>query len=186
MLFYYPNRPILIPPDEAHIRSLEATGDYIAEKKWNGDNITLNTDTMGIRNRYNQPHRFVPDEIMREELSQWPKHACINAELMNYKTKDTKNLIIAHCVMAWRGKPLIGKTWGDSRKILEDMPSGISVQVNQVYESGFWDLFQTADGKTIEGIILKKPAGKLIFSTTPIADVPWMLKVRKPCKKYQF
>jgi hypothetical protein len=185
-IYYYPNRPTLIPPDKDYINSLESSGKYIAERKWNGDNVLINTDTLEFWNRTKERHRYVPDEAMKEELSKWPKHAVINAELMNYRTKDTKNIIIVHCIMVWKGKPLLGKTWGDSREILEQCPQGKNVQVSQLYKVGFWDLFQAADGVTVEGIILKQPAGKLVFSTTPIQDVSWMLKVRKPCKKYSF
>jgi hypothetical protein len=123
---------------------------------------------------------------MKEELSKWPKNMVINAELMNYRTKDIKNVLIVHCVMVYNGKPLIGKTWGDSRKILDDCPSQTCVQVSQLYQSGFWKLFEEADGNVIEGIILKQPAGKLVFSTTPIPDVGFMYKIRKPSKKYPF
>jgi hypothetical protein len=185
-IFYYPNRPTLIPPNEAYINNLEQSGKYIAEKKWNGDNVQTYTDTMEFWNRKKERHRFIPDEAMKEELSKWPKHAVLNAELMNYRTKEIKNLLIVHCIMVWKGKPLIGKTWGDSRKILEDQPSGTCVQVSKIYQSGFWKLFEAADGTTIEGIILKQPAGKLVYSTTPIDDVSWQLKIRKPCKKYPY
>ena len=47
-------------------------------------------------------------------------------------------------------------------------------------------LFEEADGQTIEGIIVKKPTGKLIFSCTPIEDTSYMFKFRKPCKKYLY
>jgi hypothetical protein len=176
----------LIPPDKDYIDNLEKSGSYIAEKKWNGDNVLIYTDTMEFWNRKKERHRFVPNEAMKAELDKWPKKAVLNAELMNYRTKDIKNILIVHCIMVWKGKPLIGKTWGDSRKIIEQQPAGLHVQVSEIYQSGFWDLFQAADGTTIEGIVLKQPAGKLIFSTLPIRDAYWMYKVRKPSKKYQF
>lgn len=187
MIYWYPNRPILIPPDKSYIDNLESSGLWIAERKWNGDNILIDTDTMQFWNRHKARHRFVPNEEMRSILDKWPKHAVVNAELMNYKTKITKNTILVHCVMVWNGQPLIGKTWGDSRKIIEDhIGTGPSVKVSEIFRTGFWDLFQSADGVEIEGMVLKQPSGKLKFSTTPVEDVPWMLKVRKPCKKYQF
>jgi hypothetical protein len=177
----------LIPPDKAYIDNLQSSGQYVGELKWNGDNTLLDTNKpTEFWNRHKERHRFVPSPAMMEELSKWPKNMVINAELMNYRTKDIKNTLIVHCVMIWDGKPLIGKTWGDSRKILDDCPSQSSVQVSQLYQSGFWELFQKADGVTIEGIILKNPTGKLVFSTTPIPDVSWMLKIRKPSKKYPF
>lgn len=186
MIYYFPNRPTLIPPDKSYLDNLESTGKYIAEKKWNGDNILIDTDTMQVWNRKKERHRFVPSPAMQAELDQWPKGMVINAELMQYRTKEIKDIIIVHCIMVNKGKPLIGKTWGDSRKLLEKMPAGKHVQISPVYKSGFWDLFQTADGVVIEGIILKQPAGKLVFSATPINDVSWMYKIRKPSKKYQF
>lgn len=186
LLYYYPNRPTLMPPDKGKIEALENTGEYVAERKFNGDNILIFTDTMQIWNRRKERHRFIPSPAMREELNKWPKHSLLNAELMNYRTKLIKDIIIVHCVMVWEGNVLNGKTWGDSRKILDDQPSGAHVQVSQVYKKGFWKLFQEADGETIEGIIIKRLAGKLIFSCTPIADTSFMIKIRKPCKKYRF
>jgi hypothetical protein len=186
LLYYYPNRPTLIPPNKDYINKLEQSGEYIAEKKWNGDNVLIYTDTMEFWNRRKERHRFIPTPAMREELNKWPKHSVLNAELMNYRTKDIKNILIVHCIMAYKGKPLVGKTWGDSRKIIEQQQSGPCVQVSQVNQAGFWNLFESADGVTIEGVVIKRLAGKLIFSTTPIDDVSWMFKVRKPCKKYSF
>jgi hypothetical protein len=88
--------------------------------------------------------------------------------------------------MAWKGLPMIGKTWGDSRKILETLTYGKHIVLSEIFRTGFWTQWQKTDGELIEGIILKDPSGKLKFSTTPIENVPWMMKIRKPCKKYQF
>lgn len=194
MLYYYPNRPILIPPDPEnplnpkpdYINSLEVSGKYIAELKWNGDNVLIYTDTMEFWNRHKEHHNYkLPAEVLKE-LKKFPKGCIINAELIHNRTKDIKNKLIVHCLMAWKGKILAGKTWKDSREILEDQTYGDHVILSQVWEKGFWKLWQETDGTTIEGIILKKPKGLLQFSTTPIKDVPWMLKIRKPCKKYLF
>lgn len=125
-----------------------------------------------------------------EFWKEWAGDAILNVETVDKKTKTIKNLLIVHCIMAFRGEYLMSKTWGDSRKILDDAISaglsGPQVQVSKVWKSGFWELFQQADGSIIEGIILKNPTGKIIFSTHPVNDVYWMLKVRKPCKKYLF
>ena len=122
-----------------------------------------------------------------EDLHKLPKKSIINAELIHFKTKTIKHQILIHCIMAYKGQLLTGKTWGDSRHILENLTCySQHLVLSPVWTSGFWDLFQTADGKIIEGIILKDPSGKLQFSTQPIKGVSWMLKVRKPCKKYLF
>jgi hypothetical protein len=194
MLFYYPNRPILVPPDPDqplkprpdYINSLEASGRFVAEKKWNGDNVCIHTSGLEFYNRRGQRHRYVPTPEVRDELEKFPKQAIVNAELVHYKTKKIKNTIICHSVLAWNGRPLSGKTWGDARDILEDQEFGNQVQLSPVWKSGFWQLFKDADGEVIEGIILKDPTGKLVISATKIPDVSYMLKIRKPSKKYPF
>lgn len=194
-LYFYPNRPILIPPDPHnpldpkpdYVKSLEKSGLYIAEQKWNGDNTLYYTSEQQFFNRRKEPHRYVPNDQVREELAVFPKKSILNLELVHYKTKTVKHLLVVHCVMAWKGKLLNGRTWGDSRNILEDFEFfGERVIRSPVWKKGFWKLFQEADGEIIEGIILKNPQGKLVFSTTPPKDVAWMKKIRKPCKKYKF
>ncbi len=193
-MFYYPNRPILSSADPDNpmnpgpklLRSLEREERYVAEQKWNGDNVMIYPDTMTFLNRQGSPMRYQPSPQVIKEFKNFPKGCIINGELMHYKTKEIKNKIILHCVMAWKGKPLFGKTWGDSRKILDAIPDGESVTVSRVWRKGFWKLYKEADGKVIEGIILKDPKGSLVFSTTPIPDVPWMRKFRVPSKKYNF
>jgi hypothetical protein len=195
-MFYYPNRPTLVPPDPVnptnpapdYINSLEQTGSYLAEKKFNGDNCYYFSSERNFWNRHKLKHRYLPPEEVLEELNNLPKKAHYNLELCNYKTKTTKHLLVVHCIMVWKDKPLLGSQWQSSRKILEDtIPStNKHVILSPVYYSNFWNLFNQADGIDIEGIVLKNPKGILVHSTMPIPDCSWMLKIRKPCKKYQF
>lgn len=196
-MFFYPNRPTLIPPDPknplkpkpAYLNSLEATGLYVCEHKWNGDNVVITTGPNPVfRNRRGEPFRYRPTAEVLKELRLWPPKCDLNAELVHYHTKSTKNLIIVHSVLVWKGKPLYGKTWGDARQLLEANQDlfGTHVRLSTVWKDHFWDHFQEADGETIEGIVLKNPKGKLVLSASLIPDVPWMLKVRKPSKKYSF
>ena len=193
-IFFYPNRPSLVPPDPVspmkpcrdYIDGLESSGRYVCERKFNGDNCYMYSPTE-FWNRHRSRHRYVPSPEALVELKRLPSGGVYNVELVNYRTKRIKDLIVVHCLMGWKGKPLIGKDWGYSRKILEDLDCyGEHVVLSPVFRSGFWEKFQEADGVEIEGIILKDPMGKLVFSTTPIPDVSWALKIRKPCKKYQF
>jgi len=192
--YYYPNRPILIPPDPKnplepkpdYLTLLEKQGRYFAEKKFNGDNALIFTDTMEFWNRRRARLKYNPTGKVREELEQLPKRCLINAELVHNRTKTVKDTIIVHCIMAYQGEPLLGKTWADSRAIIEEFKYGEHVKLSKLWTSGFFELWKEADGEVIEGIILKDPSGLLKFSMVPIADVPWMLKVRKPCKKYSF
>lgn len=194
MLYYYPNRPSLLPPDPDNplnpkpnfINDLEKSGNYIAEQKWNGDNILIYTDTMEFWNRHKSKHKYIPPSEMIKELKKFPKGSIINAELVNYRTKNIKNLLIVHSLLAWKGKLLFGKTWGDARSILENQIYGDHIILSPIWKKGFWDLFQKADGKVIEGIVLKNPTGKIILSTSLLKDVSYMYKIRKPCKKYSF
>lgn len=205
-MFFFPNRPTLIPPDPVsptnpspdYITRLEQTGKYIGEYKWNGDNTEIKTDDMSFWNRDGTRLSYQPTPEIIEELSRFPEGCTLNAETMHRHTKNVKNLIILHSILVWKGKPLIGKSWGDARKILEDqgLPQTKGTLLSypnhvvtaQIHKKGFWDMFQNArqTDENIEGIVLKDPKGLLVFSTTPLNDVPWMLKIRKPSKKYQF
>jgi len=199
--YFFPNRPVLVPPDPEnplnpapdYLNSLEAEGRWVAEQKWNGDNTLIYLEDGKdpvLWNRHKDSLKWTPPPEVLEELARWPKGSILNVETVDRRTKDVKKTLIVHCVMAWKGELLLGKTWGDSRNLLEQAISeGLSgeyIQVSKVWTSGFWDLFQAADGTVIEGIILKDPKGRLQFSTTPLKDVPWMRKIRKPCKKYAF
>jgi len=197
-LYFYPNRPTLVPPDPVNpmtpapdfINSLEASGKYVAEQKWNGDNCLVYTTEMQLWNRHHARLAYRPTPEMLAALSTFPRGSLINGELVNSKTKTVKNLLVVHCVMQWAGQLMNGKPWGESRFLLEkhfqEHDMGSQVVLSKIWLTGFWDLYQAADGAIIEGIVLKDPRGKIQLSTTPLADVNWMLKIRKPCKKYQF
>lgn len=195
MLYYYPNRPILVPPDPknplnpkpTYINTLEKSGKYIGEDKWNGDNILIYTDNLEIWNRHKKKHRYTLLPDVRKLLLTYPKRSILNAELVHFKTKTVKDLIIVHSLLAWDGQLMSGQTWGYARSILETQGKfNTGLRLSETFQSGFWKHFQAADGSVIEGIILKDPTGKIIVSAAPIPDVSWMLKIRKPCKKYSF
>lgn len=202
MIYYFPNRPILVPPDPEnptdpssdYLDSLEESGRYIAEQKWNGDNclVYIHKDgTFRFWNRHKKILKYTATEEVIKELKLWPKDSVLNAELVHSKTKGVKNLLIIHCIMRWEGSYLHGKTWGYSRELLDDcINAGLNqyhVQISKTWQSGFFQLFQEADGSVIEGIILKDPEGMLKFSATAPGnkgiEVPWMLKVRKPSRR---
>lgn len=208
-LFFYPNRPTLVPPDPLnpskpspnYINSLEQSGKYIGEFKWNGDNTTIYTypdRPPAFYNRTGQPLSYKPLPDLLKELSVFPPWCVLNGELMDRHTKKVKDLLILHCAMAWDNKILNGKTWQDSRNLLLSMSlpqtKGTCLDydnhllVAENHTKDFWGMFDEAracDG-AIEGIVLKNPTGKLYFSTSPIRDVSWMLKIRKPSKKYRY
>ncbi len=201
LLYYYPNRPTLIPPDPKspmnpkpnYINELEKTGKFIAEQKWNGDNILVYTDDCSFWNRRKGLHRYEPLPETTKALKLFPKGCIINLELVHYRTKLIKNYLLIHSLLAWAGSVLTGKTWSDARLILEDFfqtmsqkLDGSGLHLSPVWKTGFWKLFQEADGETIEGIVLKEPKGKLVISAGTIPDVTYMLKIRKPSKKYKF
>lgn len=196
-IYYYPNRPMLTSadpdnpsnPSRAYIDRLEASGMYVAELKWNGDNTLIYTDNETWWNRTKAPLRYLaPPEVKEELRSIFPKGTIINVETVDRCTPTIKDKIVVHCLMAYNGELLHGKTWGEQRAILEGLNFSGSKHVilSQTWKRGFWDLFQYAceQDASIEGIILKNPAGRLVFSAKPIKDVSWMLKIRKPCNKY--
>jgi len=189
LLYWYPNRPLLIPPDPLdplnpkpdYLNSLEASGKYVAEQKWNGDNCLLYTDDLTFWNRHHKQLKYVPSPQVLKEVRMFPRGCIVNLELVHNKTITIKHKLVVHSLLAYKGKPLLGKTWGDARHLLEtEFQFGEQVILSPLWRTGFWELFQAADGKTIEGIILKNPSGRLVFSTTALDHVSYMMKVRKP------
>jgi hypothetical protein len=210
-MFYHPNRPTLVPPDPLnpldpkpdYINELEKSGKYVGEYKWNGDNTVINTDDLSFWNRDGGRLSYTPTPEVLEELRRFPKGCRLNAETMHRHTKKVKNLVLLHSVLAWKGDLMIGKTWGEARKFLEDLSwlprtegpclsYDCHVLLSRAYPASdtgtFWKMFNEARAAddSIEGIVLKDPSGKLVISTRPVADVPWLLKIRKPSKKYSF
>ena len=185
---------MLIPPDPLnplnpkpdYINNLEHSGKYIAEKKYNGDNVLYYTNTKQFWNRHKNLLHYIPCLTMKEELCKLPENCILNGELLHNKTKETKHTLIIHCIMVWNNKPLIDKTWKYSRNLLEKLTFGNHIQLSPLWTSNFFNLWSQTDGYTIEGIILKNPKGILKISTSYIPDVSWMLKIRKPNKKYSF
>ena len=166
---------------------MEQSGLWVAEQKWNGDNTQLITGLQPeFWNRRKERLRYSPTPSVMKELQAFPDACMINLETVHYHTKTIKNLLIVHCIMVHRNQPLYGKTWQDSRDILETFKYGKHVVLSKIWTKGFWDLFQEADGTIIEGIVLKKKTGLLKLSTSPITDIGWMVKVRKPSAKYAF
>jgi hypothetical protein len=191
-------------PKPDYLNSLEGTGKYVGEFKWNGDNTTVHTNDLSFWNREGKRLCYTPHPAMIEELKRFPKRCRLNGELMHRHTKNVKDLFILHCVMEWENELLLGKQWGDSRNILEGLvwlPRTVETQLKydrhvllaQVHKPNdacncFWNMFQAACAcdESIEGIVLKDPTGELKFSTQSFDSVPWMLKIRKPSKKYSF
>lgn len=196
--YLYPNRPILVPadpknpmnPSRDYLDSLEKEGCWVAELKWNGDNtqVYLENSPPVFWNRKEEKLCYTPTPEVLEELARWPKGTILNCETVHRHTKTIKNKLIVHCIMAWKGQLLSGKSWGDSRKILEDNKTlfGTHVVLSEIHKTGFWDLYKQADGEIVEGIVLKNPQGKLVFSSRVIGDVSWMRKIRVKSKKYPF
>ena len=104
-MYYYPNRPTLIPPDPKdplnpkpdYINGLEASGKYVAEQKWNGDNYLIYTgDCPEFWNRHKTRLTYQPSPEVKDELKRWPQGCIINAELIHNKSKTIKHLFIVH------------------------------------------------------------------------------------------
>jgi hypothetical protein len=179
-------------PGRAYMDSLERSGLYVGEFKWNGDNTLIYTDTDTWWNRHQEHLKYHPSPEVTNEIHKiFPAGCIVNAETVNRCTRNVKDKIVVHCLMAYKGQLLLGKTWGDSRKILEndlDFSGCAHVILSQTFKTGFWDRFQEAwhAGPELEGIILKNPKGRLVFSTSqkPAEDVSWMMKFRRPSKKY--
>jgi len=100
-IFFYPNRPTLIPPDPQnplrpapdYINGLEKSGTYLAERKYNGDNCYIYSPTE-FWNRHKARHRYQPTPEVLEELKALPKQAHYILRQENFQAKKIFNSLL--------------------------------------------------------------------------------------------
>ena len=211
--YIWPPRPgskQAIPP--SMVASKEALGCWAQIKK-QGTNNTL----------YVGPDRFVrPMNRHKAEHKQWSPTAqthmtfanlpgtgwyVFSAELMHNKVSDPKlkNINYIHDILVMNGEYLVGTTFADRQKILEDlfphtvMPmSGIGYRVIDpntwlainylpgTLKGGFIGLFKSLTRPEDEGLVFKRPDAKLAICFRETANDHWQFKCRRPSKNVAY
>ena len=209
----YPPHPASKMP--AHdLDAYEATGEWIAQRKFNGTHILLNVSSsgkVGILTRHGTPPKLfsLSDSHVHQILSlniERGKEYWFDGELLDHKTSSPryKGKIVLFDVLQAGRYFLRNPDQAERLKILSEIcgnptfhePNrGIALEVSrdlwvaENWSSGFRDRFSDfLDMDEIEGLILRKASSFLENFGRTKYDVHWIVRCRKPNKSgsYRF
>jgi ATP-dependent DNA ligase len=195
--YFYPEKPTLISKDQDLFKNIIKSGQYVAERKYNGMRLQLHylNGKFQCWNRHHedlsQTIKFCPEGALAGALAALPlKGYCLfDGELRQNKTKGIKQKMMLFDVFIWQNEMLLGVPFAERRQILADLiqvdgdPLGIPFQ----FEGDFEKVFnQVVVDEEIEGLVMKKKQGQFKISRKNPVDSTWMYKVRKANNKYRF
>ena len=201
MIYYYPNRPFLIPPDSEMVQQKSDDPNWDAEIKWGGDRLGLwktkeqfpkQFSSFVFWNRQNEIFKkYEPSPELLDELNslELPFETALDGELLHFKTRNYKHCIVFYdayivgdqrCVVELRNRRDIMASYFKARKFkLIHMAEQFQTDFKQHFDKVIVD-----DEK--EGLVMKDKNGKIQWNTVKSPDVAWQLKIRKPEKNYKF
>lgn len=199
MKYFYPEKPILVnitQQDGANlINVISNSGNYIAEKKYNGSRLELfyTNGRFEFWNRHGEKLKYRPSDNVVRELRIFGEKLegdCIfDGELRHNKVEDIRDKIVLYDIFVWDGIILTSIPFAKRRKLLEKIlpvesePLGITRQYTSDFKNKFSEFILEPE---IEGIVIKKLSGTLNLSRTRNQDSRWMYKVRRSHKNYRF
>lgn len=192
MIYYYPNRPFLLNPNSPKVREFSNHPDWDAEIKKNGTRLELRKTTrFEFLNRHKKVLKYSPCKELLAELQQLnvPKDTQLDGELMHFKVKGIKDIIVFYDVYILGGRN-VREELKYRREMLHDIFRGKTfnhIQISEVYESNFESMFdRVIEQEENEGLVLKNKKGKIVWNPMRSPDVHWQFKIRRPHKNYSF
>ena len=195
MIYYFPNRPILINPNSDLVDQCSNDENWIAETKHNGDRLSLIFEDKKFifKNRKGELLKYSPSNQLLTELNalNLPDMTFLDGELMHNKSKTLKNTIFFYDVYVVNGND-VNDDLNNRRKILSSFFNDSKfnlISLTKQYNTGFRDIFnkiKDSNNAEEEGLVLKKLTGKLVFNTLRSDEVSWQYKIRKSTKNYSF
>lgn len=203
---------ILFPPHpdtkipSARLNDYEKTGQWVAQRKFNGTHILLNISPerkVSILTRHGTPPKLFSltrshvDQILSLNLEQG-KEYWLNGELLDHKTTDKRykeKIVLFDVLQAGRylfrnptqmvRLEMLNEICG--RPTALEPNAGIALQVSdqiwmaQTWESNFLERYkELLHMDEIEGLILRKRDSVLDNFGAKEYQVHWILRVRKP------
>jgi ATP-dependent DNA ligase len=192
MIYYYPNKPILIHPNSSIVLEKSLDSNWWAEIKKNGTRLCLRKDKNNYTfwNRHKEILDYQPTLELIEELNsiKIPDGTQIDAELMHQKTKHIKHFIYIYDIYWYKGEQVL-EPLSIRRKMLEDLfySSYKNFELTKNYSGDFLNLFnKVIVQEENEGLVLKNKNGIIKWDLKKCPEVSWQLKIRKTSKSYQF
>lgn len=205
-LLYPPHPAAKTPP--ASLDSYESSGEWFAQRKFNGTNVLVHVSALGkvsILNRHGKPPAMfsLSESHIRQILSlniEKGKEYWLNGELLDHKTSSAeyKGKIVFFDVLQAGRYFLRSPNQAERLKILSGIcgnPSslephrGIALEASkdiwmaETWESEFSARFHDfLDMDEIEGLVLRKKTSFLESYGQKKYDVYWIVRCRKPNK----
>lgn len=177
-----------------------------AQPKMNGTRVCLYVDRTGridkfltrrmdVVQGYRMP-KTMEKEILEIEV---PRPYVLDGELMHFKTREVKDILVFWDMLVCNGVHLIGTTYRERFEELHghlDSPDTCSelglfpyskhvwLACNYLSAEQGWDKASGYD--EIEGLMLKDPGGRLKPDTSVENNGAWQIRMRKETKAYQF
>jgi ATP-dependent DNA ligase len=180
MLTYtYPNQPNYISPDL--IGEYDKKPDWIGEKKKNGwrclaikegDKLTLWTSSR---------HLFQDALPKTRAALMGLTNSILDGELIDKRTKNTKDEFYAFDILAFEGALLYGKPWKERRALLELATRDIEgITIAEPISTGKSLLYEIAVEEGDEGIVMKQIHSKYLIFTKERGTNPFWIKAKRP------
>jgi ATP-dependent DNA ligase len=194
--YFFPERPVLVPPASPLIDKLSDDTRFIAQPKYNGNRLQLHflNGEWQFWNRHGKRLNFIPDLELQKALNilscRLQGYWLFDGELRDKKVKGIRSQVVLWDVFLMNGLMLNNSTYQERRQILSGVMVGLDgrpleliKQFKTDFRAVFSDLIKDPE---IEGIVMKNLDGKLNLSRTSGQDSAWMLKARKPNNSYRF
>lgn len=201
--YLYPPRPET-SCDSRVLGNFERRG-WVAQIKKNGTCSVIFVSPEGemtAMTRHGEPHKaWKPTPKNLKDFAHlkgkgWHVFA---AELLDGKTKGTKNVLYVYDVLVSEGEMLVGMTQQDRQDLLLDLlltedadeqdhqyVVSPTLWLTMEYDRGFDALYDGLTAEEDEGLVLKDPTTKLSLCTNPKSNIGGQVKCRKPHKNYTF
>lgn len=203
MLYFYPNKPILITIESQTFAEKSEDSDWWAEIKKNGSRLALRNDPVESSqkksfngfvfwNRHKEVLSYEPSPSLLDELDSFkiPHGTHIDAELLHQKTKHIKHQVYVYDIYWYKGEQVF-ETLDVRRRMIEDIfgenRKHKHFKLADTFPSNFKGLYnEVIKESENEGLVLKSKKGKIQWSLKDCLEVWWQLKVRKPSGSYKF
>lgn len=208
MKTYFPPKPTLITITQPLFSQLELRDDVVAELKYNGNRLIEKRFELGANryefwNRHGELMKYNPsDELLnQQDKIKWEGDCVLDGELLHFKKKQTKNLVVIFDVYLYDNTPLTGATFRVRRELLERVLfcntahltlDSQTIDENYLQLAPQWkggkkgcfrELYEEAIKRDeIEGLVIKSLDAKVTLGASSSPVVAYMWKVRKPVK----
>ena len=194
MNFFYPPQPIRLWPNSSFFKGqLNSDPNFTAEIKYNGWRLEIHTDPKALI-FYNRHGTIIniDSKLFEHKFKNIPTESVFDGELVNFRTKDVKNIIVLWDCMFWGGRdlrklPLSERrsylaSWQKAPKQLETKTMGQVYRIRECKRDlvKFYDVVMSRNDPLEEGIVIKDKKSLYEFSIKSKIETASWYKIKKP------